>query len=150
MSVQDPQQNMHQWWGTMTIDPGTIIVDNPAKGGLKQGDSCVFVKTSYQSHFVTHGTCVKRVRVIKDKESAVADIQAKSFKPIPKLKSKLNFPAGSTIVEILELDKANTPALTQALNEYNETLFNDSEWLKSKGKIGQSEIIIGMGMASIP
>lgn len=146
MPVDDPKQNNHSWWGTLTIDKNTQVVG----GALKPGDRCVFVKTSYQSHFISHGTCLKKVRIIKSVQDAVKDVQAKSFKPIPKLKAKLNFSSDSTIVEILELDKVNTPALTQALNDYNETLFNDSKWLDSQGKIGQSEIVIGMGMASIP
>jgi len=151
MPVKNDHQNKHRWWGTLTLDPSTEVIG----GKLLPDSECVFAKRNRNSHFVTHGTYVKKVKVISivgDKALAADAIQQTANNQIQNLSADLmDLPVGLPLVEILEIDNDNTPPLIREFNRLTERLFNDEKWLNDNGeRVGADDIRVGREMPELP
>jgi hypothetical protein len=149
MPVDDPKQNTHRWWGTLTRDDETEV----SNGTIPSDVKCVFLKTSKDAHFINFGTIIKRLRVLSDtgdSNEATANILADISADIKaQIKNDLtDIPSGINIVEILEVSRS-TPALTKTLNSLTRGLFGDDEWLDGKN-IGEEKIRLGRELPSLP
>ncbi|HEX5167548.1 MAG TPA: hypothetical protein VFW11_00135 [Cyclobacteriaceae bacterium] len=153
MSVQDPQQNIHRWWGTMNVEEGeTITVENETNPLQNSNEILYFIKTRPELHFVTLGTRIKEVRRLANAAAAKAKIRSslKDQNDLPKVNedlAKADFPS-SNIFEIKELNYNTTSPLTIALNTKTSELFADDGWLDANetahpGGIGRDHIKIG-------
>jgi len=155
MPVDNPRQNKHGWWGTLTIDK-----DTEPKGDLKVDQLCIFIKTNVLSHVVTRGTFVLTINRI----SSLAAAKARFSNLPPPLVVEINrdldlittnYP-NAALLEILVVDHLKTTPLTKKLNEYTQKLFTrdpslsaeDRGWLDSQDsyEIGRSDIEAGMGL----
>ena len=151
MPVDNGRQNNHGWWGTLTLDAGTM-----PKGSYKEGDRCVFVKTNADSHFVAQGTYISKIRFFNNLDEAIAEMKknlGSDFDPdvekdLYKIRKEWpNLP----IVEILEIDAANTSPLTTQMNILTEVLFNNAAWLKENGsKVGEKHVKAGRKLRRLP
>lgn len=155
MPVGNSRQNQHGWWGTLTIDR-----DTESNTNLEKGTLCVFIKTSRESHYVTVGTFIKKVRVFENSEKAREEFNKKAKQYSSWLDDDIKligieYPGVTfTFVEILELDNVNTTPLADKLNEYTRKLFTqeiDAEWLQENAqKVGRVYIEAGLSMPSLP
>jgi len=155
MPVDNPRQNKHGWWGTLTIDK-----DTEPKGGLDVGELCIFIKTNVLSHVVVHGTFVLTINRI----SSLAAAKARFSNLPPPIVVQINrdldlittsYP-NAALLEILEVDSLKSTPLTKKLNEYTRKLFTrdatlspeDRVWIDSQDsdEIGKSDIEAGMGL----
>jgi hypothetical protein len=148
MPADNPRQNEHRWWGTLTIDTettftGEIKLPKNASGGYQQ---CVFIKTTRDSHFVSSGTYIKAVRVFADLDEAKKRFdQLVTVPDLDAIKADLDniespfccYP----IVEVIEFDYDKSSPLALALKAKTEELFTDTKWRTDNGdKIGREEI----------
>jgi len=145
MPIDDPKQNIHKWCGELTIDDDTEIVG----GTLKPGTRCVFVKTSATSHFVTHGTYVKKVRLVSSKSDAISAVEGNLQTAMADMGDDFDLADAMPVVEILEINKSRTSPLTNKLNEFIEKLFSDDAWLDASAAIGQEKIKQGRKMPAL-
>jgi len=144
MPVDNPRQNKHGWWGTLTIDEGT-----EPKGSLNVGDFCVFVKTNKDSHFVSKGTHIKRINVFSNLAAAKAQVRAETGSDYDaEIEADLNLISSmypnAPIVEILEVDSASTSPLTEDINELTKERFNDDLWLAANANTGNPKKELGV------
>jgi hypothetical protein len=146
MPITDPKQNFHHWWGELTIDEDTEIING---GTIAPQTRCIFVKTSYDSHHLSHGTFIKKVRLFNNKTDVTKAIRSKSHFDITDMDDDMDFPDNVPIVEILEVNIDRTSPLTNAVNEFIENLFWDDQWLDKATPIGQDKIRIGRSMAGL-
>lgn len=156
MPVVNGQQNKHRWWGILTIDSG---MEN--SGGLAEGTQCVFIKANRDSHFVSQGTFVSKVRVFKSLKDAEDVLLRKASKAgaseieIRRIKSDLKkinaLKTIPSIVEILGIDYKKTPPLAVEVNILTESLFRNGAWLRANGnRIGADDIKLGLRLPPLP
>ncbi len=149
MPADNPRQNQHRWWGTLTIDPettftGEIKLPKNASGGYQQ---CVFIKTTRDSHFVSSGTYIKAVKVFADldevnKRVDLLDLSITDRDAIKADLKKIESPfCCYPIVEVIEFDYDKSSPLALALKAKTEELFTDAKWRTDYGdRIGREEI----------
>lgn len=154
MPVDNAKQNQHRWWGILTVDYDS--------SDFKKDQPCVFVKTNWLSHYVTMGTCILKVNKLGTVDAAkqafrnitaLTDHIDKIDRDLDSITSdlqKANLPDNLPIVEIVEIDEANTPPLTLKLNEYTRRLFKreiDPTWLDLNGtRIGKEDVDVARRM----
>ena len=147
MSVGNGQQNKHRWWGYLTIDPDTVVIN----GILMPGVRCVFVKTSRHAHFIGEGTYIGKVRIFNSKSEAANAIGAGQD---PDIYSDLNasdFPSDLPIVEIFAIDEGKTTPLAKKLNTETLRWFGDEQWKTDNAEqIGRDAIEAGLEMPDLP
>ena len=154
MAVDNPRQNKHGWWGTLTIDEDTKDAED--KSTLKVGTPCVFIKTSKESHYVTSGTFVSKVRVFDNDQQAKDEFRKKSAQNSSRFEEDLKkigveYPGAKfTFVEILKVDDVKTSPLVRELNECTRKLFSKEskpKWLDDfKEESGKDDIEAGMSL----
>jgi hypothetical protein len=151
MPVDNGRQNNHGWWGTLTLDAATV-----PKGDFKEGDRCVFVKTNADSHFVAQGTFINRIRFFSNLDEAIAEMKTVLGSDFDTDVEKDLYKIGKEwpdlpIVEILEIDSANTSPLTTQMNILTEVLFNNAAWLRENGsKVGEKHVKKGRKLRRLP
>lgn len=153
MPVNNPKQNQHRWWGTLTADPDTQY-DGEFRFSKTAGDGyplCIFIKTTRDSHFVSSGTYIGRLKVFKDLAEAMIRIDSLPLceEDREAIKSDLKNIESPycccPLVEVLEFDYARSSPLAIELNIRTKTLFEDSDWLRKYGsQIGKDEIERGL------